>query len=135
MSALKDKCAIVGVGETVYNRDSGRTELSMAVEAANRAIVDAGLVPQDIDGIVKFTADSTPQGNWPPAWAFPTCGTTANWGRWAGPPAAWSYSRRWPLPRAWSTTCWCIAQSTAAPGNATAPAPSPLAGAWQLRIH
>ena len=34
----------------------------MAVEAANRAIADAGLVPQDIDGIVKFTADSTPQG-------------------------------------------------------------------------
>ena len=62
MSTLKDKCAIVGVGETVYNRDSGRTELNMAVEAANRAIADAGLVPQDIDGIVKFTADSTPQG-------------------------------------------------------------------------
>ena len=32
MSTLKDKCAIVGVGETVYNRDSGRTELNMAVE-------------------------------------------------------------------------------------------------------
>ena len=62
MSTLKDQCAIVGVGETVYNRDSGRTELNMAVEAANRAITDAGLVPQDIDGIVKFTADSTPQG-------------------------------------------------------------------------
>ena len=62
MSTLKDKCAIVGVGETVYNRDSGRTELNRAVEAANRAIADAGLVPQDIDGIVKFTADSTPQG-------------------------------------------------------------------------
>ena len=62
MSTLKDRCAIVGVGETVYNRDSGRTELDMAVEAANRAIADAGLVPQDIDGIVKFTADSTPQG-------------------------------------------------------------------------
>ena len=125
------------MGETVYNRDSGRTELNMAVEAANRAIADAGLVPQDIDGIVKFTADShTPRGNWPPAWVFPTCGTTANWGRWAGPPAAWSYSRRWPLPRAWSTTCWCIVRSTDAPGNATGsrhrhhpPGPG------QLRIH
>jgi len=61
MDSLKDQAAIVGIGETVYNRDSGRTELSMAVEAAKRAIADAGLEPKDIDGMVKFTADSTPQ--------------------------------------------------------------------------
>ena len=34
----------------------------MAVEAAEKAIVDAGLTSSDIDGILKFTADSTPQG-------------------------------------------------------------------------
>ena len=62
MDSLKDQAAIVGIGETVYNRDSGRTELSMAVEATKRAIADAGLQPTDIDGIVKFTADSTSQG-------------------------------------------------------------------------
>ena len=58
MNGLKDKCAIVGVGETDYSRDSGRTELSLAVEASKKAIADAGLLPKDIDGIVKFTADS-----------------------------------------------------------------------------
>ena len=62
MESLKDQAAIVGIGETVYTRDSGRSELSMAVEAAKTAIADAGLEPKDIDGIVKFTADSTPQG-------------------------------------------------------------------------
>ena len=61
MEGLKDKCAIVGVGETKYTRDSGRTELNLAVEAAKMAIADAGLVPEDIDGIVRFTADSTSQ--------------------------------------------------------------------------
>ena len=59
MNTLKDKTAIVGVGETNYNRDSGRTEMSMAVEAAKNAIADAGLTPQDIDGMFRFTADST----------------------------------------------------------------------------
>ncbi len=29
MDSLKDQAAIVGVGETVYNRESGRTELSL----------------------------------------------------------------------------------------------------------
>ena len=59
---LKDKAAIVGIGETAYSRESGRSELDMAVEAADKAITDAGLSSSDIDGIVKFTADATPQG-------------------------------------------------------------------------
>ncbi len=62
MEGLKDQCTIVGVGETEYSRDSGRTELSLAVEAAKKAIADAGLLPKDIDGILRFTADSTSQG-------------------------------------------------------------------------
>ena len=59
MNTLKDRTAIVGIGETKYTRDSGRTEMSMAVEAANNAIADAGLTPLDIDGMFRFTADST----------------------------------------------------------------------------
>ncbi len=34
MDSLKDQAAIVGIGETVYNRESGRTEPSMAVAQA-----------------------------------------------------------------------------------------------------
>jgi len=62
MEGLKDQGAIVGVGETEYTRDSGRTELSLAVEASKNAIADAGLLPEDIDGMVKFTVGSTSQG-------------------------------------------------------------------------
>lgn len=58
MESLKDKCAIVGIGETEYSRHSGRSELRLAVEAAKKAVDDAGLRLSDIDGIVKYTVDS-----------------------------------------------------------------------------
>jgi acetyl-CoA acetyltransferase len=58
METLKDKTAIVGVGHTEYSRDSGRSEMSLAVEAIRNACVDAGLKPSEIDGIAKFTMDN-----------------------------------------------------------------------------
>lgn len=48
---LKDQIAIVGVGSTPYGRDLGRSELSLGLEAAVRAIADAGIDRQAIDGI------------------------------------------------------------------------------------
>src|SRR5438094_740584 len=48
---LKDAVAIVGVGSTPYGRDLRRTELSLALEAATKAIQDAGIDKQEIDGI------------------------------------------------------------------------------------
>ena len=59
METLKDKAAIVGVGHTEYSRDSGRSEMSLAVEAIRNAIADAGLKPSDIDGIAKYSMDKT----------------------------------------------------------------------------
>ena len=58
METLKDKTAIVGIGHTEYSRDSGRSEMSLAVEAIRNAITDAGLKPTDIDGIAKFSMDN-----------------------------------------------------------------------------
>lgn len=58
METLKDKAAIVGVGHTEYSRDSGRSEMNLAVEAIRNACADAGIKPQDIDGIAKFTMDN-----------------------------------------------------------------------------
>ena len=54
----RDRCAISGIGSTDFSRDSGRSELSLATEAALAAIADAGLTPQDIDGIVRCDMDS-----------------------------------------------------------------------------
>src|SRR2546426_11275795 len=58
MDTLKDKAAIVGIGHTEYSRDSGRSEMSLAVEAIRNAIADAGLKPTDIDGIAKYSMDN-----------------------------------------------------------------------------
>lgn len=52
--SLRDKAAVTGIGETAYTRDSGRSVLSLQLEASLRAIKDAGLQPSDIDGIIPY---------------------------------------------------------------------------------
>jgi len=51
------RAAIVGVGQTEFSKDSGRSELQLAAEAVKAAIADAGLRPSDVDGFVTFTQD------------------------------------------------------------------------------
>ena len=53
----RDRCAIVGIGATEFSRDSGRSDLTLATEASLAAIADAGLAPEDIDGIVRCDVD------------------------------------------------------------------------------
>ena len=53
----RDRCAIAGIGATSFSRDSGRSDLSLATEAALAAIADAGLQPGDVDGIVRCDSD------------------------------------------------------------------------------
>jgi 17-hydroxy-3-oxo-4-pregnene-20-carboxyl-CoA lyase len=50
--------AIAGIGATEFSKDSGRSELRLAVDAVGAALVDAGLGPSDVDGLVTFTMDS-----------------------------------------------------------------------------
>ena len=54
---IRDNVAIVGIGQTEFSKDSGRSELQLACEAIKAAVDDAGLKMKDIDGIVKFTWD------------------------------------------------------------------------------
>jgi 17-hydroxy-3-oxo-4-pregnene-20-carboxyl-CoA lyase len=55
---VKDKAVIVGIGNTTFSKDSGVSELSLAVQAVKAAIDDAGLKPSDIDGMATFTMDT-----------------------------------------------------------------------------
>lgn len=50
--------AIVGIGQTEFSKNSGRSELQLAAEASKAALLDAGLKPADIDGMVTFTFDT-----------------------------------------------------------------------------
>ncbi|MEU5899884.1 MULTISPECIES: lipid-transfer protein [Streptomyces] len=58
---LGGKAAIVGIGATEFSKDSGRSELKLAVEAVGAALEDAGLTPDDVDGMVTFTMDTNPE--------------------------------------------------------------------------
>ena len=48
------KAAIVGIGMTEFSKRSGRNVEQLALEAGLAACKDAGLRPQDIDGLVPF---------------------------------------------------------------------------------
>lgn len=51
---------VAGIGETaVTPPDSGRAGENLALEAAAQACHDAGLLPHDVDGVVKYTYDSS----------------------------------------------------------------------------
>jgi acetyl-CoA acetyltransferase len=56
---LKDQAVIVGIGQTEFSKNSGRSELQLAAECVRAAIEDAGLEPRQIDGMTTFTLDSS----------------------------------------------------------------------------
>ncbi len=58
-TTLKDEAAIVGIGQTEFSKNSGRSELALAAESVKAAILDAGIKPEDVDGMVSFTLDSS----------------------------------------------------------------------------
>jgi acetyl-CoA acetyltransferase len=51
---LRDKYAIVGVGETPYMRGSGISTRALGTWAVRNAMADAGLKPADIDGMLSY---------------------------------------------------------------------------------
>ena len=59
--ALRRKAAIVGIGATEFSANSGRSEQRLAAEAVLAALEDAGLSPDDVEGIVNSDFDATNQ--------------------------------------------------------------------------
>lgn len=58
MTSIRDCAAIIGIGQTDYGKQIGRTEQSIACEAIAAAIADAGLRPRDIDGLVRYDIET-----------------------------------------------------------------------------
>jgi hypothetical protein len=59
-NGLKDKAAIVGIGQTEFSKRSGRTELKLAIEAIGAALDDCGLHAADVDGMSLYTMENNP---------------------------------------------------------------------------
>jgi acetyl-CoA acetyltransferase len=57
--SLKDKAAIVGIGQLPFSKNIGRSEEVTALEASKLALEDAGLKPSDIDGMSKWSIQVT----------------------------------------------------------------------------
>ena len=75
---IKDKAVIVGIGNTKFSKDSGVSELSLAVQAIKIALDDAGLQPSDVDGMATFTMDTNDEIEVARALG---CGELTFWGR------------------------------------------------------
>lgn len=63
-NTLRGSCAIAGVGHAGIGFATGFTEMEILVQAAHRAVTDAGLTMRDIDGIATASVSAT-------MWAMP----------------------------------------------------------------
>ena len=50
-NAIKDKTAVVGIGQTAFGKGLDDTELSLACQAVSAALDDAGIAPSEVDGL------------------------------------------------------------------------------------
>ncbi|MFJ7308888.1 thiolase family protein [Peribacillus frigoritolerans] len=55
MNSVRGKAAITGIGETTFQKNSGKNIFQLASEASVKAIKDAGLSLSDIDGILTLS--------------------------------------------------------------------------------
>jgi acetyl-CoA acetyltransferase len=58
MSTFSNVTAVAGIGATEFSKNSGRTELRLATEAILAALDDAGIAPDEVDGLCTFTMDN-----------------------------------------------------------------------------
>ena len=55
---IKDRTAIVGIGQTRFGKGLEDTELSLACQAISAAIDDAGIQPSEVDGLTMFAMEN-----------------------------------------------------------------------------
>ena len=58
---IAGRAAIAGLGATEFSKNSGRTELRLAMEAVLGALADAGIDPCEVEGFSSYTMDKVPE--------------------------------------------------------------------------
>jgi acetyl-CoA acetyltransferase len=61
MNSLKNKCAIVGIGETAVGKLPDMSSISIQLEAIRLALKDARLRPSDVDGLLAIQPADDPR--------------------------------------------------------------------------
>ena len=128
---------VAGIGQTEFSKESGRSELQLAAEASRAAILDAGLTPADIDGMVTFTIDSSGELDLMRALGIQEVRCTGRArpteARARTPPCSTRRSRSPPARR---TPCSCTAPSTSGRAGASVnPCRSPAPAHARLVLH
>ena len=59
--AYAGKTAIAGIGATEFSKDSGRSELRLALEACMAALDDAGVEPSQVQGLAPHAGQKARQ--------------------------------------------------------------------------
>ncbi len=54
---VKNKTAVVGIGQTAFGKGLPDTELSLACQAISIALDDAGIDPSEVDGLASYTLE------------------------------------------------------------------------------
>jgi acetyl-CoA acetyltransferase len=54
---IKNKTAVVGIGQTAFGKGLADTELSLACQAVSMALDDAGVHASEVDGLASFTME------------------------------------------------------------------------------
>ena len=57
VTPLKDRTAIVGIGQTAFGKGLEDSELSLACQAISLALDDCGIAPGEVDGLASFSME------------------------------------------------------------------------------
>ena len=127
---MRRAAAVVGIGQTEFSKQSGRSELQLASEAVRAALRDAGLQPSDVDGLVTLTIDTNDELDLMRSVGIQEVRWTSRTPFGGGGASRRSFSTlRRPWPQARPRPSWSTARSTSARGGASAsptqPGPAP----------
>ena len=56
---LRDRTAIVGIGQTPFAKQLPESETELAAQAVLAALDDAKISPDEVDGLVSYTIETT----------------------------------------------------------------------------